>query len=128
MRIGGSLDMCQPLERSLTPLGYQTISFDLSGSGASPVVFPPRRMPGLARIALGVLDALDIGQADLLGVSFGGIVPQEVARLDTTRLRRVVLAATGPGLGGHPAHPLVLAHSPPRCGTGHPDTCSGSAH
>jgi poly(3-hydroxyalkanoate) depolymerase len=110
MGIGGSLDMWQPLERSLTPLGYQTISFDLPGSGASPAVFPPRRMPGLACIALGVLEALDIEQADLLGVSFGGIVAQEVARLDDTRVRRVVLAATGPGLGGIPAHPVVLAH------------------
>jgi len=110
MGIGGSLDMWQPLERSLTPLGYQTISFDLPGSGASPAVFPPRRMPGLARIALGVLDALDIEQADLLGVSFGGIVAQEVARIEDTRVRRVVLAATGPGLGGIPAHPRVLAH------------------
>jgi poly(3-hydroxyoctanoate) depolymerase len=110
MGIGGSLDMWHPLERSLNALGYQTIAFDLPGSGASPAVFPPRRMPGLARIALGVLSSLKVERADVLGVSFGGIVAQEIARLAGPEVGRVVLAATGPGLGGVPASPRVLMH------------------
>jgi len=110
MGIGGSLEMWSPLERSLNARGYQTISFDMPGSGASPTVFPPRWMPGLARIALGVLSSLDVEQADVLGVSFGGIVAQEIARIAGPEVGRVVLAATGPGLGGVPASPRVLVH------------------
>ena len=110
MGIGGSLDMWRPLERELVPRGYRTISFDLPGAGASPPVFPPLRMPGLARIALGVLEALELPEADVLGVSYGGAVAQEMARLGGGRVRRVVLASTGPGLGGIPASPRVLVH------------------
>ncbi len=110
MGIGGSLDMWHPLERELAPRGYQTISFDLPGAGASPPVCPPLRMPGLARIALGVLEALEVPDADVLGVSFGGAVAQEVARLGGDRVRRVVLASTGPGMGGIPGRPRVLVH------------------
>ena len=110
MGIGGSLDMWRPLELELVPRGYRTISFDLPGTGASPPVFPPLRMPRLARIALGVLEALEVPEADVLGISFGGAVAQEVARLGGDRVRRVVLASTGPGLGGVPASPRVLMH------------------
>lgn len=110
MGIGGSLEMWHPLERELVARGYRTISFDLPGAGSSPPVYPPLRMPGLARIALGVLTALDVDEADVLGVSFGGAVAQEIARLGGRRVRRLVLAATTPGLGGIPGSPRVLLH------------------
>jgi poly(3-hydroxyoctanoate) depolymerase len=110
MGIGASLDLWGPLEDAMAPLGYQLISFDLPGAGGSPAVFPPRRMAGLARVAVGVLDALGIDQADVLGLSFGGIVAQEIARQAPARVRRLVLCATGPGLGGIPGRPSALRH------------------
>jgi poly(3-hydroxyalkanoate) depolymerase len=110
MGIGASLDMWGPLEDALAPLGYQLISVDLPGAGGSPAVFPPRRMAGLARIALGVLDELAIVQADVLGLSFGGIVAQEIAHRAPSRVRRLVLCATGPGIGGVPGRPSALRH------------------
>lgn len=110
MGIGASLDLWGPFEEAMVLRGYQVIAFDLPGTGATPPVFPPKRMRGLARIAVGVLDALDVDHADVLGVSFGGIVAQEIARLAPGRVRRLVLAATGPGLGGPPGRLSALIH------------------
>ncbi|MES1928484.1 poly(3-hydroxyalkanoate) depolymerase [Salinisphaera dokdonensis CL-ES53] len=110
MGIGASLDMWAPFERAMVARGYQVIAFDLPGAGASKPLFPPRRMRGLARIAVGVLDALEIGQASVLGVSFGGAVAQEVGHVAPERVRRLILAATAPGLGGLPGDPRALMH------------------
>jgi poly(3-hydroxyalkanoate) depolymerase len=55
-----------------------------------------------------MLDALGYGAVDVLGVSFGGVLAQQLATQAPGRVRRVVLAATGPGLGGVPASPRVL--------------------
>ena len=110
MGIGASLDMWGPLEEALGPRGYQLIALDLPGAGGSPAVFPPRRMTGLARIAVAVLDELGVDRADVLGLSFGGIVAQEIARRAPSRVRRLVLCATGPGVGGIPGKPSALRH------------------
>lgn len=110
MGIGASLEMWGPLEEALCARGYQLISLDMPGTGGSPAVFPPKRMGGLARIAVAVLEELGIEQADVLGLSFGGIVAQEIARLAPKRVRRLVLCATGPGLGGVPGKPSALRH------------------
>ncbi|GAB3674970.1 alpha/beta fold hydrolase [Salinisphaera aquimarina] len=110
MGIGASLDMWAPFEQAMVARGYQVIAFDLPGAGASKPLFPPRRMRGLARIAVGVLDALEIDQANVLGVSFGGAVAQEVGHIAPERVRRLILAATAPGIGGLPGDPRALMH------------------
>jgi poly(3-hydroxyalkanoate) depolymerase len=106
--IGASIDMWGPVEEQLVPRGYRLIAFDLPGVGASPALVPPRRMRGLARIAVGVLDELGIERADVLGVSFGGVLAQQIAHQAPSRVNRLVLAATGPG--AVPGNPLVLRH------------------
>jgi poly(3-hydroxyalkanoate) depolymerase len=65
-------------------------------------------MSGLARTMDRMLAALGYGEVDVLGVSFGGVLAQQLARQATDRVRRLVLAATGPGLGGVPGSPRVL--------------------
>lgn len=110
MGLGASLDLWAPFERAMVARGHQVIAFDLPGAGGSAPAFPPLRMPGLARIALGVLRELGIERADVLGVSFGGIVAQEIARQSPDTVRRLVLCATGPGLGGVPGNPSALRH------------------
>lgn len=110
MGIGASLDLWEPLEAAMVPRGYQVISFDLPGAGGSPALVPPRRMSGLARLAIALLDELDLAEVDVLGVSFGGIVAQEIARQAPARVRRLVLCATGPGLGGPPGKLSALRH------------------
>ena len=63
-----------------------------------------------------MLDALGYQQVDVLGASLGGVIAQQLAHQAPHRVRRLVLAATGPGLGGIPGSPrALLALATPRC-------------
>jgi len=106
--LGASLDLGAPFERALAAEGLQVISFDAPGIGQSTPYARPRRMPGIARTVERLLDALGFDLADVLGVSLGGVVAQQLAHQAPGRVRRLVLAATGPGLGGVPGSPRVL--------------------
>jgi poly(3-hydroxyoctanoate) depolymerase len=106
--IGASLDLAAPFERALTRHGVQAVSFDAPGVGQSSGYQWPRRMPGVARTVERMLDALGYGQVDVLGVSLGGVLAQQLAHQARNRVGRLVLAATGPGvvgLGGVPGSP-----------------------
>lgn len=109
MGIGGNIEMWSPLEKALNERGVQTISYDASGAGESPPRLVPFRMPGLARQAAGLLDALGQPSTDVLGVSFGGAVAQELASANPHRVRRLVLASTMCGLGGVPGNPFAVS-------------------
>jgi poly(3-hydroxyalkanoate) depolymerase len=106
--LGASLDLGVPFERELAARGLQAISFDAPGTGqSSPYRWPPR-MPGIARTVERILDALGYDSVDVLGVSLGGVIAQQLAHQAPHRVRRLVLAATGPGLGGLPGSPRAL--------------------
>lgn len=109
MGLGGNIEMWDPLERALSGHGIQTIAYDASGTGHSPTRLLPQRMPGLARQAAHLLDALGHPSASVLGVSYGGAVAQELALGNPHRVRRLVLASTSCGLGGVPGNPLALS-------------------
>src|SRR5262249_10344885 len=91
MGLGGNIEMWDPLARALTRHYIQTIAYDASGTGDSPARLVPYRMPGLARQVAHLLDALGHPQSDVLGVSFGGAVAQELALTEPRRVRRLVL-------------------------------------
>lgn len=115
MGIGGNLEMWDPFERLLNRDGFSTVTFDAPGTGGSTGWRLPRRFPALARCAEEVLDALGYGRVDALGISFGGAVAQQLARQAPQRIRRLVLAATMPGIGGVPGNPrALLALTSPR--------------
>jgi len=107
--LGASLDLAASFERHLAAEGRRVISFDAPGVGGSTAYRRPRRLPGVARTVAGLLDALGLDQVDVLGVSLGGAVAQQLARQAPDRVRGLVLAATAPGLGGVPGSPHVLA-------------------
>ena len=109
MGLGGNIEMWEPLERELNARSVQTIAYDASGTGESPTRVIPQRMPGLARQAAHILDALGLPEASVLGVSFGGAVAQELTLANPHRVRRLVLASTTCGVGGVPGNPLSLA-------------------
>jgi poly(3-hydroxyoctanoate) depolymerase len=106
--LGASLELAAPFERELNRLGVQTISYDAAGVGGSTPYAWPRRMSGVARTAERLLDALGYETVDVFGVSLGGVVAQQLAHQAGPRVRRLVLAATGSGLGGVPGAPRVL--------------------
>jgi poly(3-hydroxyoctanoate) depolymerase len=106
--IGANLDLGAPFERELAGRGLQAISFDAPGIGESTAYTWPRRMPGIARTVQRLLDALGYDRVDVFGVSLGGVIAQQLAHQAPDRVRRLVLAATGPGLGGVPGSPRVL--------------------
>jgi poly(3-hydroxyoctanoate) depolymerase len=106
--LGASLDLAWPFEQELAARGVQAVGFDAPGVGQSTAYRRPRRIPGVARTVERMLDALGYDQVDVLGVSLGGAVAQQLAHQAPRRVRRLVLAATAPGLGGVPGSPSVL--------------------
>lgn len=107
MGLGGNIEMWGPLVGALE--GRQTIAFDAPGTGESELPHRPLFMSDLARIAGKLLDELGYDRVDVLGVSFGGAVAQQLAIQDPGRVRRLILAATTCGLGGVPGNPVTLA-------------------
>lgn len=98
--VGAHTGMWGTLERALP--GFRLIEFDAPGTGRSETPRLPRSVPAMSHLALGVLDAVGVKRADVLGYSLGGIVSQELAAYAPERVRRLVLTATTCGLGGVP--------------------------
>jgi poly(3-hydroxyoctanoate) depolymerase len=103
--IGANLDMWDPFAQLVRD--RELIAFDPPGAGLSQRPRYPPRMHGLAQIVQELLDALGLERVDVLGYSFGGALAQELAYRAPNRVRRLVLCATGPGLGGAPPRPLA---------------------
>jgi poly(3-hydroxyoctanoate) depolymerase len=116
--IGASLELSVPFERALNSHGVQTLSLDAPGTGKSSRYQRPRRMRGLAGTIERTLEALGYERVDVLGVSFGGVLAQQLAHQAPQRVRRLVLASTAAGvpfLGGVPGSPRsLLALATPR--------------
>jgi poly(3-hydroxyalkanoate) depolymerase len=106
--LGASLDVAERFERELVGRGVQVIGFDAPGVGESSAYAWPRRMSGVAETVRQMVQALGYDRIDVLGVSLGGAVAQQLARQAQGLVRRLVLAATGPGLGGVPGSPAAL--------------------
>jgi poly(3-hydroxyoctanoate) depolymerase len=103
--IGAHIDMWSPFARLAGK--RELIAFDAPGVGMSQRPRLPLRMGGLADVVRELLDALRLDRVDVLGYSFGGALAQELARRAPDRVRRLVLCATGPGVGGSPPRPLA---------------------
>jgi poly(3-hydroxyalkanoate) depolymerase len=106
--LGARLELAEAFEQELAARGRQVISFDAPGIGGSTPYRSPRRMPGLVRTVIGLLDALGLDEVDVFGVSLGGVVAQQLAHQAPHRVRGLVLAATAPGVGGMPGAPSAL--------------------
>jgi pimeloyl-ACP methyl ester carboxylesterase len=106
--LGASLELAEPFERELVKRSHQAVSFDAPGVGESTPYLMPRRMRGAARTVAKMAAALGYHRMDVLGVSLGGVVAQQLAHQSPDLVRRLILAATGPGLGGVPGSPRVL--------------------
>jgi pimeloyl-ACP methyl ester carboxylesterase len=130
MGLGGQLiDWPEGFVDELVAHGFRVISFDNRDSGLSSEFegAPPTRrqlakaivlrrpMPAhyrlgdMARDAIGVLDALGIGTANVVGMSMGGMIAQEIAIEHPDRVRSLtsIMSTTGNPRVGRPKMRLV---------------------
>ncbi|MFI6582998.1 alpha/beta fold hydrolase [Embleya sp. NPDC050493] len=88
--------------------GRHVIRYDTRDTGRS-TTFPPGEPPygsdALLDDAVGLLDALGIASAHIVGVSMGGDIAQHLAVHHPERVASLTLVATSPGGPGGPAHP-----------------------
>jgi pimeloyl-ACP methyl ester carboxylesterase len=108
MGLGGNLEMWQPLRDALPH--RELITFDNPGTGGSSTPRLPLSIPQHASIASRLLQTLGYGAVDVLGVSWGGVVAQQLAIARARQVRRLVLASTVAGATGWPGRPSVLRH------------------
>lgn len=94
--IGANIEAVAPLAETLTERGF--IMFDMPGTGESPDPVLPYNPFTMAWTASRLLDRFGIEAADVMGVSWGGAMAQHFALQHPARTRRLVLAATTPGM------------------------------
>jgi len=80
-----------PFVDRLAP-GYDILLFDYPGQGESTSADAPVTLPGLAAILHRLVDHLAIARLHIVGVSYGGFVAIEFARLYQERLRTMTLS------------------------------------
>ncbi len=91
----GNLDNWDPALIDALARGRRVITFDNHGVAASTGT-TPKTIAQMALDAIDFVDALDVGQVDLLGFSIGSFVAQEIALVRPAAVRRVVLASSAP--------------------------------
>jgi poly(3-hydroxyalkanoate) depolymerase len=106
--IGASLELLQPFVDAVDPR-ITVIRFDVPGVGGSPLRSGGYRFSTLARMLGRLLAQLGYRRFDVLGISWGGGLAQQIAFQNRRRCRRLVLVATGTGALMVPARPRVLA-------------------
>jgi poly(3-hydroxyoctanoate) depolymerase len=106
MGLWGELAAWDPLLRLLT--GFRTITFDAPGIGGTEPPSYPSPGPSLVQFTTGVMNAVGVRRAHVLGVSFGGLIAQQLALLAPERVDRLVLASTSAGVLHVPGQPSAL--------------------
>lgn len=94
---------------------FEVLSFDQRGLGRSSVPDGPYTMADYGEDAAALLRALDFGPCLVMGVSFGGMVAQELVTRAPDLVTKLVLACTSAGGSAGASYPLhELQDLPPR--------------
>src|SRR3954471_8232960 len=91
--IGTTLEMWDRQVPALSDR-YRCVRYDTRGHGRSPVVDRPTTIEDLADDLAGLLDALGIEQAHIVGLSLGGMTAQAFGARHPERAQSLVLMAT----------------------------------
>ena len=78
---------------------FRLIRYDTRGHGLSEAPPPPYSAGELAGDVVGLLDALEIKEAVVCGLSVGGVIAQQLAIQYPDRVRALVLCDTGARIG-----------------------------
>jgi poly(3-hydroxyalkanoate) depolymerase len=105
--IGATGELFGPFRRHLTE--RETIAFDAPGVGRSSTPLLPMKMAQLADIVARLVADIGHDRIDALGISWGGALTMELAHRHPRLVRRMVLTATMPGLGGVLGRPAALS-------------------
>ena len=108
----GTLDNWDPAVTDPLAAEHDLILFNSAGIGRSTGEVP-KTVAGMADHAFAFVDALKLGECDILGYSLGGMVAQEMARVRPSIIHKMVLAATAPRGGQDVMHlekPIIASH------------------
>ncbi|MBW2281410.1 MAG: alpha/beta fold hydrolase [Deltaproteobacteria bacterium] len=112
---GGDLRQQPSVFDGLLGKHFDLLSYDQRGLGRTDKPDTAYSMQDYAEDTLGLLDALGWERCLVMGVSFGGMVAQQVAVRAPERIARLVLACTSSGGAGGASYPLhELADLPER--------------
>jgi pimeloyl-ACP methyl ester carboxylesterase len=111
----GNLDNWDPALIDALARDRRVITFDNRGVGGSSGT-TPSTIEQMALDAIDFIDALDVGEVDLLGFSIGSFVAQEIALVRPGIVRKVVLASSAPkgasGMHGWAADVIAAVGKP----------------
>ncbi len=88
------------------PKAFDVMAYDQRGLGQTSKPDTPYSMAGYADDAARLMDHMGWESACVLGVSFGGMVAQELVLRHPARVRRLLLACTSPGGVGGASFPF----------------------
>lgn len=103
---GGDLRAKPGVFESPLARAFDLLAYDQRGLGQTDKPAGPYSMQDYADDAAKLLDALDWEDALVMGVSFGGMVAQEIALRHPRRVSKLVLACTSSGGVGGASYPL----------------------
>ncbi|AYD90358.1 alpha/beta fold hydrolase [Actinomyces sp. 2119] len=98
VHLAATLDGWDPLVVDQCAQDRPVIAVDYPGMGGSSGA-APTTVAGMAESVITFLDAAGLEQVDILGLSLGGFVTQQLLLAHPHRFRRAVLAGTGPAGG-----------------------------
>lgn len=108
--IGATGDLFEPFQAQITASDpRQVIVFDAPGVGGSPAPRCPPSMASLSDLVADLIGELGHESVDVLGLSWGGALAQELVRRHPGRVRRLVLVATMHGWTSVPGRPTALS-------------------
>lgn len=95
VHLGATLDNWDPKLLDLVAEKEHIIILDLPGVGASQGKVAST-ISGMAKQTIDIVRALGYKKINLLGLSMGGMIAQEIVRADNKMVNRLILAGTGP--------------------------------
>jgi 3-oxoadipate enol-lactonase len=102
---GATVEQIGPLLRPYTDR-FEVLIHDQRGLGRTEVRPGPYTMADYAADALALLDDVGLPRPRVAGISFGGMVAQELAVTAPERIERLALLCTSPGGAGGSSYPL----------------------